>query len=466
MSSLPHVTTLALDLGSTRIKAARLQEDGSLSQPTGEAAPALHGSGTVREGDAEAYREVAERVLARARSEDEESPLALACQRSSFVLWERATGRLVTPLVSWQDRRAAEWCARHPEIAERMPARTGLRLSPHYVGPKLAAMAETDSDLRDGLRGGALCLGTLDTWLIRTWSDGVVHRIDPTMAARTLLFDPAAGDWADDLLEAFGVPRAVLPSVVASVGDPIALPGRGPLRVTLADQAAGLLGAAGMRDDVVLVNFGTGCFVLRATGTRFAPTDGYLAGPIGARKGESMRFAIEGTINGGAGELDAAGAPPTELPESDPAPDAFCLPDGQGIGAPHWRARIPLTLSDAASASEEGRRRVVLEGLLFRVREILDDIGRPEDTARLAGGVTRDPAVASGLAACLERPVEVIEEPETTMLGAARLAAGIDATAGPRARLVAPGAAGSYLAAKFERWKEWAARVLTSPGAP
>ena len=119
---------------------------------------------------------------------------------------------------------------------------------------------------------------------------------------------------------------------------------------------------------------------------------------------------------------------------------------------------VPRT---AALSPDAAKRRVVREGLLFRVREILEGVF-PSSAPRavlLSGGLTRDPFLTEGLASCLGRPIEVLEEPESTLLGVARLTAGLE-TRRSRARVVSPGRGGSYLAAKFEEWRSWLRNVV------
>ncbi|MGZ5661234.1 MAG: FGGY family carbohydrate kinase, partial [Usitatibacter sp.] len=57
----------------------------------------------------------------------------LSSQRASAVCWDRRDGRTLSPIFSWQDRRAHAWIheleAAHGEAVHRT---TGLFLSPHY----------------------------------------------------------------------------------------------------------------------------------------------------------------------------------------------------------------------------------------------------------------------------------------------------------------------------------------------
>ena len=61
--------------------------------------------------------------------------LGLACQRSSFLLWNRKSGKALTPIISWQDLRAKDLCAELISQREMIYAKTGLPLTGHYGGP-------------------------------------------------------------------------------------------------------------------------------------------------------------------------------------------------------------------------------------------------------------------------------------------------------------------------------------------
>jgi len=461
MSASPAPEALAIDLGSTRIKAGCLGPDGALS-PAGERpAPPLSGADPIREVDAEAYIAAAIDLLRSAARPD--IPWGIASQRSSFVLWEAATGRPVTPLISWQDRRAEAWCRAHAAVEPEVVRRTGLVLSPHYAGPKLAALLADDPDLRGGLAGGRLRFGTLETYLLWRLSDGAVHHTDLSMAARTLLLDLDTGDWSPDLLKIFGVPRAGLPEVGDTRGLDIRL-AEGVVTATVADQAAAALAALGdgSTDDVgaALVNLGTGGFVLRPVARRQDVPHRYLAGPL-LRDAGGVRWAGEGTINAiGA----AVGAGRTPVPDTDPFPEALCIPDAAGIGAPHWRADRGPVENDAFRALGPGdRRRCVLEGVAFRVCAIAADLARAAPVTRLvlAGGLSAEPFLGRAIAACSGLPVFRLREAEATLLGAASLAAGVPPPA-PDLKPLPP--EGAYLPEKFARWKAWRDGVLAEDG--
>lgn len=450
---------IGVDLGSTAIKAGVLDGRGRLCGVESIAAPPLRGHGGIREGDAEAYVRAAREVLqAVSAAVPSGTPVGIATQRSSFTLWDRRDGRPQTPMVSWQDRRAADWCDRHRGIEPEVLRRTGLPLSTHYVGPKLAAMQESDQSLRSAMRGDALAFGTLETFLLWLGCGENRHETDLSVAARTLLIDLEREDWSPELLAHFQVPASVLPRVVATTGRDLAIDSGLRITATLSDQAAAALAVFDDARSSVLVNLGTGAFVLRETEQPDLRKPGYLLGPLLATAGSERRYALEGTINGSGPALDRYGPGPTEWPDADPCPEGFALPDLAGLGSPHWRPDVGLTFSGPAERLPDPQlRRIVLEGLLFRIREILEDLCDDAEPQRiiLAGGVMRDPAVGPGLAALLGREVEHLLERESGLIGASRLAAGLPPYASPPTAAIEPGPRAGYLREKFPRWRSW-----------
>lgn len=325
-------------------------------------------------------------------------------------------------------------------------------------------MCRADRGLADAVHAGDALFGNLDAWLAWKWTNGAVHRTDLTMAARTGMVDISTGEWADELLELYGVPRTVLPEIVTSDAAAVELRNGLRLSASIADQGSGALAVLDPDADAALVNLGTGGFVLRPVDDPRLRVRGYLTAPILASDRRRNRYVLEGTINGAGPAVDQFGEGPSHLPATDPCPDGFAIPDMAGIGAPHWRPEFDLTFSTAAANLTEpaDRRRIVIEGLLFRIFEILSDVSRGCRPERiyLTGGLAREPDIARGLASLLGQPVDVFDEPEATLLGAARLALDIAPYAALDAERVEPSDSGAYLIAKFARWTEWVRSVL------
>src|SRR4029077_10325964 len=96
--------------------------------------------------------------------------------------------------------------------------KTGLVLDAYFSGTKIAWLLDNIEGARERATRGELAFGTIDTWLVWNLTDGEAHVTDPSNASRTLLFDIRAGDWDEELLALFGIPRSMLPRIVASSG--------------------------------------------------------------------------------------------------------------------------------------------------------------------------------------------------------------------------------------------------------
>ena len=70
--------------------------------------------------------------------------------------------------------------------------------------------------MRERAEKGKLCFGTIDSWLVWRFTRGGAHVTDVSNASRTMLFNIHTQQWDDDLLDLFGIPRAILPEVKAS----------------------------------------------------------------------------------------------------------------------------------------------------------------------------------------------------------------------------------------------------------
>ena len=190
----------------------------------------------------------------------------LATQRSSVVCWDRGTGEALSPVLSWQDRRAAEWLRSFEPRAPAIHRETGLFLSPHYGASKLRWCLDHLEPVRRARDRGRLAMGPLASFLAFRLLEGRPFVADPANASRTLLWSVRARDFAPELLELFGIPREVLPASVPSRGDLGLLDVAGeriPFTILTGDQSAAVFASGPPRADTVYVNVGTGAFVQR-----------------------------------------------------------------------------------------------------------------------------------------------------------------------------------------------------------
>ena len=113
----------------------------------------------------------------------------------------------------WQDRRTADACRalREAGSEDTIRRKTGLLVDHYFSASKLRWLLDHVPGARARAAAGELAFGTIDSWLMWQLSGGREHVTDLTNASRTLLLDIDSGDWDDELLDLWSIPRAVLP---------------------------------------------------------------------------------------------------------------------------------------------------------------------------------------------------------------------------------------------------------------
>src|SRR5215470_8780664 len=216
---------LAIDQGTTSTRAILFDQHGaSRALARREVTQHYPAPGWVEHDPEDIWRGVCEsvrEVLARAvLPQTEVAALGITNQRETTVIWERASGRAIHNAIVWQDRRTADACARLKAAGaeDAVRRKTGLVLDPYFSATKIAWLLDELPGARARAEAGQLAFGTIDSFLVWRLTGGAVHATDVTNASRTLLFDLNDLAWSDELLDLFGVPRALLPNVVASSG--------------------------------------------------------------------------------------------------------------------------------------------------------------------------------------------------------------------------------------------------------
>ncbi|MDD2914069.1 MAG: FGGY family carbohydrate kinase [Gallionella sp.] len=461
-----NISAIALDLGTTSIKAGLLNRNGTLGHIAALAAPKITAADGRYESDALAYAEAAEQVLGECldRAGDCQT-LGLCSQRSSFLIWERASGQPVTPLISWQDNRGAASCdalrAHEPLIRDL----TGLPLTPYYFAPKLRGMLRDDPQLLDKLEGGEWLAGTLDTFLIWRWTGGKHFMTDASMAARTLLMDIHRQQWSPQLRELFNIPSGILPEIKPSAGLQLQLDTDLILQASVGDQSAALFASLGADCAGALVNLGTGCFVVRYLPDGKSAPDGYLHTMVYQDSTRQTHLAIEGTLNSIAAALAPYPVGACRI-EDLAADDIFCLAEPSGIGAPYFRSDLGLRFSQPVEHLPQQRIAcLLLEAVIFRVARILEDFHRtaPLERVYLAGGLSGLACLQQGITQCAPCAVYRLSQNESSLQGAALLAAGMAPAFHREAEKISAAHDTQALPEKYRRWKEWFDALLEQP---
>ena len=357
--------------------------------------------------------------------------IGIANQRETVVLWERESGRPLANAIVWQDTRSAERVAGLGEI-DRFRAQTGLPLATYFSGPKLAWLLDSLPGARARAEAGELAAGTIDTWL--AWQLAGAHATDVTNASRTLLMDLGTLEWDDGLLDAIGVPRALLAEIGPSsrvVGEI----GGVPLAALLGDQHAALFGQCCFAPGEAKCTYGTGNFLLLNTGARAVPSShGLITGVAYQLGDEPPAYMLEGSIavtgalvqwlRDNLGLIEAASdveALAASVPDSD---GCVIVPAFSGLFAPRWRPDARGLICGLTQFHTSAHiARAALEATAYATRELVEamvaDAGVALPALRVDGGMTANDLLLQIQADVLGLPVVRPSVIETTALGAA-----------------------------------------------
>jgi glycerol kinase len=368
--------------------------------------------------------------------------IGITNQRETTLVWDRHTGEPVYNAIVWQDRRTAGFCdelraSGHEELIQR---KTGLVIDAYFSGSKIRWILDNVPGARERADRGELAFGTVDSWLIWKLTEGSRHVTDVTNASRTMLLSLATGDWDDELLAILGVPRSMLPEVVASSG--VCAHSKGilegiPIAGIAGDQQSALFGQMCTSPGMVKCTYGTGSFMLLNTGDKPVPSRNRLLTTIAWKIGDRTEYALEGSVFiAGAVvqwlrdelQIIRTSAEVEELAASVPdTAGVYVVPAFSGLGAPHWDQYARGTILGLTRGSSRAHiARAALEGIAFQIADIIsameNDSGVPLRELRVDGGAARNDLLMQIQADLLGVPVTRPANPETTVLGSAYLA--------------------------------------------
>ncbi|HEV7741387.1 MAG TPA: glycerol kinase GlpK [Pseudolysinimonas sp.] len=446
---------LAIDQGTTSTRAILFDRDGTpVASGQREHKQHFPRAGWV-EHDAAEIRDntvavIAEALDAGGASSADVAAIGITNQRETVVVWDRATGEPISPAIVWQDTRTQSLV---DELAAeggpgRFQEQTGLPLATYFSATKIAWILDNVDGARARAEAGELAFGTTDSWVLWNLTGGStadgqpggVHVTDVTNASRTLLMDLRTLEWDDDLLAAFGIPRAMLPEIRSSsevYGEAAATtPLAGvPVAGILGDQQAATFGQVAFGPGESKNTYGTGNFLIFNTGTEITRSKNGLITTVAYRLGDADPvYALEGSIavtgsliqwlRDNLGIIEKA-ADVEELALSvEDNGGVYFVPAFSGLFAPYWRPDARGVIVGLTRFANKGHiARAALESVAFQTREVLDavnaDAGLDLTELRVDGGMAANDALMQFQADILGVPVVRPAVIETTALGAA-----------------------------------------------
>lgn len=432
---------LALDLGTTGNRAFLFDHSGNIAGQAYLELKQYYPQPGWLEHDAEEIWHATQSVIrSTIQSIDptEIAAIGLTVQRETCLLWDKNTGKPLHRAIVWQDRRTAEFCneLRNRGLTEEIYDRTGLVIDAYFSATKLRWLL----DRVQGVDLNNVLAGTIDTWILWNLTNGKVHATDHSNASRTLLMNLKTLEWDERLLEIFGIPRQILPSIQPSLGTFGTAELLGvPITAILGDQQAALFGQGCDRPGLMKCTYGTGSFLVAHTGSDIVRSDQQLISTIAWTQNTEVGYALEGSmftsgaciqwLRDGLGLIKTAQETEAIAQQVADNGGVYFVPALSGLGTPHWdMSARGAFLGITGGVRREHMIRAVLEAIAFQVKEVVDEIQTysPTPLQKLAvdGGACENNFLmqlqADVLGIAIERPAIR----DTTVLGVA-FAAGL-----------------------------------------
>ena len=295
---------------------------------------------------------------------------------------------------------------------------------------------------RKRAEAGDVLFGNIDTFLI--WNltggpEGGIHLTDVTNASRTQLMNLETLDWDKDILNAFGIPAAMLPRIASSSEvygkAKLASLKDVPIAGDLGDQQAALVGQTCFSVGEAKNTYGTGSFLLLNTGDRPVQSKYGLLTTLAYKIGKQpAHYALEGAIaitgalvqwiRDNLGLIQKSPEIETLARTVKDNGGVYFVPAFSGLFAPYWKGNARGVIAGLTRYATKGHlARAVLEATAFQTREVVEamkkDSGIELDALRADGGMIENELLMQFQSDILNKPVVRPVIKETTALGAA-----------------------------------------------
>lgn len=369
--------------------------------------------------------------------------IGITNQRETSLLWERDTGKPVSPAISWQCARSSAIVERWAPFSAEITEKTGLMPNVYFSASKILWILEQDPQLRRRAEAGELCFGNINTWILFRLTGGRSHLTDSANAGRTLLFDVRKACWDEELIRKMGIPPQILPEVRpcdAYFGDAVepraAFPQPIPILASIGDQMSALFGQACFARGEAKCTIGTCLNLVTYTGGYEAPTAGILPA-IAVDRGGTLSYELEGGVYvaGSINEwlIDQLGIVQSAREidklamEVESSEGAYFVPAFQGLGAPHWNPDARALIIGLSRFHDKRHIcRAAVESIALQTSDVVETLkqrfGLEIKTLKVDGGVAKSDFALQCFADILNCRIERPQNVDCTPMGAVYLA--------------------------------------------
>ena len=372
--------------------------------------------------------------------------IGITNQRETAVIWDRETLSSPTKAIVWQDRRTSVFTEelQQKNQGDWIRKRTGLNIDPYFTASKFLWWQRNHQEIWTGVDSGKYFLGTIDSYLVARISGGASHITDASNASRTQLMSLITGDWDDELLETFGIPRSALPSITPCWGQLATSNAEHflglelPITGMAGDQQAALFGQTGFDLGASKCTYGTGAFILTNTEEEIVISDhGLLATVAWMSPDRKITYASEGSVfvAGAAVQwlrdklqiIDSAPAVEDLAKKAGTSDGVVFVPALTGLGAPFWNPDVRGSLLGITRGSTSANLAyATLEAIAFQVKAVVDamaeDAGKSIAELRVDGGAAANDTMMQIQADLIGAKVVRAKNLESTGFGAGLLA--------------------------------------------
>ena len=369
--------------------------------------------------------------------------IGITNQRETTVVWDNSNGKPLHNAIVWQDTRTSEYCKDNIHLDNKIKMKTGLLLNPYFSATKIRWILNTYDPNRSLCNNNKIIAGTIDSYLIWNLTGRKSFYTDHTNGSRTLLMNIHTGNWDDELLSDFNIPKIILPEIKPSVfnfGSTSGLdflPDGIPIMGVAGDQQASLVGHRCHSPGQAKCTFGTGAFLLSHTGDSPIKSDTGLLTTMAATTGNKLQYCLEGSVfiagaavqwlRDGLGLFEKASESEFLSLESDHNSDLVFIPALSGLGCPYWNSDFQGTiLGLTRKTTKKEITRAALEGVAHQVADLLDAISancsNPLKILATDGGMTENKYFNDLLAKTTGVIIQTSTNSEMTSIGAGILA--------------------------------------------